>query len=169
MSGAAASLRERAGGTRLLVLDADGVLTDGRIHIADASGSEWAMAFCVKDGYGIRRALDAGLEVGVISGRDSHGLRLRLEELGIRRTALRCSDKRVALAHMREELGMAPCEAAFVGDDLPDLPAMRDAGLAIAVADAHPEVRAAAHWVTTLGGGRGAVREVCDFLLDARG
>ena len=166
---APASLRERAGGIRLLALDADGVLTDGRIYIADASGREWAMGFSVKDGYGIRRVLGAGLEVGVISGRDSYGLRLRLGELGIRRTALRCRDKRAALEQMLEELQIESRQAAFVGDDVPDLPAMREAGLAIAVADAHPAVRAEAHWVTSSGGGRGAVREVCDFLLDARG
>ena len=167
--GAPASLRGRAGGIRLLALDADGVLTDGRIYIADASGREWAMGFSVKDGYGIRRALGAGLEVGVISGRDSYGLRLRLGELGIQRTALRCRDKRAALEQMLEDLQIESHEAAFVGDDVPDLPAMREAGLAIAVADAHPAVRAEAHWVTSAGGGRGAVREVCDFLLDARG
>jgi len=161
-------LRARAARIRLLALDADGVLTDGRIFIADSSGSEWAMAFSVKDGYGIRRALEAGLELGVISGRDSYGLRRRLGELGIRRAALRCRDKRAALAQMLQELGAEPREAAFVGDDVPDLPAMRETGLAIAVADAHPEVRAEAHWVTSCGGGRGAVREVCDFLLAAR-
>lgn len=164
-----AELRVRASGIRLLALDADGVLTDGRIYIADASGREWAMGFSVKDGYGIRRALRAGLEVGVISGRDSYGLRLRLGELGIRRTVLRCGDKQAALAQMLQDLRIESHEAAFVGDDVPDLPAMREAGLAIAVADAHPEVRAEAHWVTSCGGGRGAVREVCDFLLAARG
>lgn len=166
--GAPASLRSRAGAIRLLALDADGVLTDGRIYIADASGKEWAMGFSVKDGYGIRRALRAGLKVAVISGRDSYGLRLRLGELGIRRSVLRCRDKRAALRQMLEELRIESHEAAFVGDDAPDLPAMREAGLAIAVADAHAEVRAEADWVTSSGGGRGAVREVCDFLLDAR-
>ena len=165
---APADLRARAAGIRLLALDADGVLTDGRIYIADASGREWAMGFSVKDGYGIRRAMKAGLEFGVISGRDSYGLRLRLGELGIRRTALRCRDKREALGQMLDELRIKPHEAAFVGDDVPDLPAMRQAGLAIAVADAHPDVRAEAHWVTASGGGRGAVREVCDFLLAAQ-
>lgn len=165
---AADELRARAAGIRLLALDADGVLTDGRIYIADSSGREWAMGFSVKDGYGIRRALKAGLEVGVISGRDSYGLRLRLGDLGIRRSILRCGDKRQALAKMLDELRIKPHAAAFVGDDVPDLPAMRLAGLAIAVADAHPEARAEAHWVTSCRGGRGAVREVCDFLLAAR-
>jgi len=168
VTGAPNDLRARAAGIRLLALDADGVLTDGRIYIADASGKEWAMGFSVKDGYGIRRALKAGLEIGVISGRDSYGLRLRLGELGIRRTALRCRDKHQALAQMLDELRIKPRAAAFVGDDVPDLPAMRLAGLAIAVADAHSEVRAEAHWVTSCRGGRGAVREVCDFLLAAQ-
>ena len=165
---ARASLKARAAAIKLLALDADGVLTDGRIYVADASGKEWAMGFCVKDGFGIRLAQKAGMEVGVISGRDSLGLRLRLGELGIRRTALRCRDKAAALAEMLNGLEIQPREAAFVGDDVPDLPAMRQAGLAIAVADAHPEVRAEAHWVTSARGGRGAVREVCDFLLAAR-
>ena len=162
------SLRERAAGIRLLALDADGVLTDGRIFIADASGSEWTMGFLVRDGHGIRQLIRAALEVAVISGRDSYGLRLRLGELGIRRSALRCGDKRAALRDMLAELGLEPRQAAFVGDDLPDLPAMKHAGLAIAVADAHPDVRAAADWVTALPGGHGAVREVCDFLLAAQ-
>lgn len=162
------ALRERAAAVRLLALDADGVLTDGRIHIADSSGNEWAMAFSARDGFGIRSAIGAGIKVAVISGRDSQGLRVRLSDLGIRHSALRCRDKRAALFAMLEELRLEPRQAAFVGDDVVDLPAMREAGLAVAVADAHREVRAAADWVTALGGGRGAVREVCDFLLAAR-
>ncbi len=162
------SLRDRAAGIRLVALDADGVLTDGRIFIADASGSEWAMGFSVRDGHGIRLLIRAGLEVAVISGRDSYGLRLRLGELGIRRSALRCRDKQAALAEMLAELDLEPRQTAFVGDDVPDLPVMRQAGLAIAVADAHPDVRTAADWVTALPGGHGAVREICDFLLAAQ-
>jgi len=162
------SLRDRAAGIRLLALDADGVLTDGQIFVADASGSEWTMGFSVRDGHGVRMLIQAGLEVAVISGRDSYGLRLRLGELGIGRSALRCRDKWAALGEMLAELGLEPRQAAFVGDDLPDLPAMEHAGLAIAVADAHPDVRAAADWTTALPGGHGAVREVCDFLLAAQ-
>lgn len=162
------SLRDRAAGIRLLALDADGVLTDGRIFVADASGSEWTMGFSVRDGHGIRLLTRAGLEVAVISGRDSCGLRLRLGELGIGRSALRCRDKRAALKEMLAELCLEPRQAAFVGDDLPDLPAMKHAGLAVAVADAHPDVRTAADWTTALPGGHGAVREVCDFLLAAQ-
>ena len=162
------SLSQRAGAIRLLALDADGVLTDGRIFIADASGREWATGFSVRDGYGVRAAIRAGIEVAVISGRDSYGLRLRLSELGIRRTSLRCSDKQAALANLLGELALKPDQAAFVGDDVVDLPAMRLAGLAVAVADAHTDVRDEADWVTSLPGGHGAVREVCDFLLAAR-
>lgn len=162
------SLRKRAAGIRLLALDADGVLTDGRIFIADASGSEWTMGFSVRDGHGIRQLIRAGLEVAVISGRDSYGLRLRLGELGIGLSALRCTNKWTALREMLAELGLEPRQVAFVGDDLPDLPAMKHAGLAIAVADAHPQVQAAADWTTALPGGHGAVREVCDFLLAAQ-
>ena len=162
------ALRERASRIRLLGLDADGVLTDGRIYMADASGSEWAMSFSVQDGYGIRSAMRAGIQVAVISGRDSYGLRLRLSELGIRHSVLRCRDKRAALADMLGELQLKPQQAAFVGDDVLDLPAMQEAGLAIAVADAHRDVRDAADWVTSRPGGYGAVREVCDFLLEAQ-
>lgn len=162
------ALRERAAGIRLLALDADGVLTDGRIYIADASGREWAMGFSVRDGHGIRLLIRAGLEVAVISGRDSYGLRLRLSELGIRRSALRCRDKLGAFTDMLSDLDLNPSQAAFVGDDVTDLPAMRHAGLAVAVADAHPQVLEAADWVTGLPGGCGAVRELCDFLLAAQ-
>lgn len=163
-----AFLHKRAGQIRLLALDADGVLTDGRILIADASGKEWAMAFSVRDGYGIRSVQRAGIEVAVISGRDSYGLRLRLGELGVRLSALRCRDKQAALEDMLRELELEPHQAAFVADDVPDLPAMRASGLAIAVADAHRDVRDAADWVTSLPGGHGAVREVCDFILSAQ-
>ena len=162
------SLRDRAAGIRLLALDADGVLTDGRIFIADASGSEWTTGFSVRDGYGIRAAMRAGIEVAVISGRDSYGLRLRLSELGIRHFSLRCRDKQAALSSLLGELALRPDQAAFVGDDVVDLPAMRLAGLAVAVADAHTEVRDEADWVTSLPGGHGAVREVCDFMLAAQ-
>ena len=162
------SLRDRAAGIRLLALDADGVLTDGRIFIADASGSEWTTGFSVRDGYGIRAAMRVGIEVAVISGRDSYGLRLRLSELGIRHFSLRCRDKQAALSSLLGELALRPDQAAFVGDAVVDLPAMRLAGLAVAVADAHTEVRDEADWVTSLPGGHGAVREVCDFMLAAQ-
>ncbi|MXZ28345.1 MAG: HAD hydrolase family protein [Gammaproteobacteria bacterium] len=162
------SLRDRAAGIRLLALDADGVLTDGRIFIADASRSEWTTGFSVRDGYGIRAAMRVGIEVAVISGRDSYGLRLRLSELGIRHFSLRCRDKQAALSSLLGELALRPDQAAFVGDDVVDLPAMRLAGLAVAVADAHTEVRDEADWVTSLPGGHGAVREVCDFMLAAQ-
>ena len=162
------SLRDRAAGIRLLALDADGVLTDGRIFIADASGSEWTTGFSVRDGYGIRAAMRVGIEVAVISGRDSYGLRLRLSELGIRHFSLRCRNKQAALSSLLGELALRPDQAAFVGDDVVDLPAMRLAGLVVAVADAHTEVRDEADWVTSLPGGHGAVREVCDFMLAAQ-
>ena len=126
------------------------------------------MEFSVRDGHGIRLLIGTGLEVAVISGRDSYGLRLRLGELGIRRSALRCRDKQAALQEMLAELDLKARQVAFVGDDVPDLAVMTQAGLAIAVADAHPDVRAAADWVTALPGGHGAVREVCDFLLAAQ-
>lgn len=148
---------------RLLVLDVDGVLTDGRLYYG--AGGEVAKAFHVRDGYGLRRALDAGLQVAVISGRPSEGAEHRLRELGIPHVFLACKAKRETLTRLQEELGIPPAATAVMGDDIPDLEMMSVAGLKIAVADAHPDIRRQADFITTLDGGRGAVREVCDALL----
>jgi 3-deoxy-D-manno-octulosonate 8-phosphate phosphatase (KDO 8-P phosphatase) len=129
------------------------------------SGGEVAKAFHVRDGYGLRRALDAGLQIAVISGRASEGAAHRLRELGIRHVFLACREKRSALERLQRELSIPPAATAVMGDDIPDLEMMRDAGLRIAVADAHPDVRREADFITTLKGGDGAVREVCDALL----
>jgi 3-deoxy-D-manno-octulosonate 8-phosphate phosphatase (KDO 8-P phosphatase) len=160
------TLLARARDVRLLVLDVDGVLTDGRLYIS-ASGEEFK-AFHVRDGSGIVAVQKAGVIVAIISGRDSAAVRRRADELGIRHVRQGVVDKARALAEIVSETGVGEHEVACVGDDTPDVPMMRKARLAVAVADAHPSAAAAAHFVTSARGGRGAVRETCDLLLEAR-
>ncbi len=148
---------------RLLVLDVDGVLTDGRLWYS-ANGEE-LKSFHVRDGLGIKSLLAAGTEVAIISGRASAAVARRAAELGIRHVVQGCDDKGRAFDALCASLGVSPSAVACIGDDTPDLPMLTRAGLAVAVADAHPDVRAVANRVTTLPGGRGAVREVCDWLL----
>lgn len=157
---------ERARRVRLLVLDVDGVLTDGRLFVSP-SGEELKV-FHVRDGSGLVAIQRAGLTVAIVSGRDSPAVTRRARELGIRHVVQGVADKAVELRSLAHELGVAPEEIACVGDDTPDLPMLRLAGLAVAVADAHPSLQAEVHWVTKAAGGRGAVREVCDLLLSAR-
>jgi 3-deoxy-D-manno-octulosonate 8-phosphate phosphatase (KDO 8-P phosphatase) len=167
VSGAAdAGLLARAAAVRLLVLDVDGVMTDGRLHY-DAEGREFK-SFHVRDGYGIRRVMDAGIEVAVISGRRSQSAAGRMAELGIRHVMLGREDKAAAFDELLARLGVGAESVACVGDDLPDLPIMQRAALPVAVADCHASILPAAAWRTTLPGGAGAVREVCDLLLAAR-
>jgi 3-deoxy-D-manno-octulosonate 8-phosphate phosphatase (KDO 8-P phosphatase) len=151
---------------RLLVLDVDGVLTDGRLRY-NAHG-EAEKLFHVRDGYGIKTLLAAGITVAVISGRNSGAVARRCEELGIRHVYQGIEDKATAWRELLRTLNMRPQQCACVGDDEPDVPLMRQAGLAVAVLDAHPTASAAAHRRTRLPGGAGAVREVCDWLLTAR-
>ena len=159
-------IRSVAGRIRLLVLDVDGVLTDGRLCY-DADGNE-TKSFHVRDGYGIQRVLAAGLLVAVISGRNSGAAAARLAELRVPHVFLGRNDKHEVLNQLVTELGVPLASVACVGDDVTDLPIMRAAGLGITVADAHPDVLDAADWVTIAPGGHGAVREVCDLLLAAR-
>lgn len=161
-----AELRERAAGIRLLVLDVDGVLTDGRLHY-DAEGREFK-SFHVRDGYGIRQVMAAGITVAVISGRASRSTAGRMAELGVRHVLLGRDDKAVAFDELLGALALPVSCAACIGDDEPDLPVMRRVALPIAVADCHPSVSTVAAWHTTLPGGAGAVREVCDLLLASR-
>ena len=161
-----AELRDTAARVRLLVLDVDGVMTDGRLHYGPG-GMEFK-SFHVRDGLGMKRALDAGIEVAVISGRGGEAVERRLQELGIRHVLLKQSDKRAALDKLLGDLDIQPEQVACVGDDTPDLAVMEPCALGIAVADAHADVRAAADWSTTMNGGRGAVREVCDLLVSVR-
>lgn len=160
-------VRERAAIVRALVLDVDGVLTDGSLEY-DGDG-ETSKTFFVKDGLGIRLCAREGIAVAVISAKTSAPLRRRLEDLKVPHALLGREDKSEALDEVMSALGITEREVAFVGDDLLDLPIMRRVGLAIAPADAHPLVLTEVAWVTRASGGRGSVREVCDGLLAARG
>ena len=158
--------RARAARIRLLVLDVDGVLTDGQIHY-DGAGREFK-SFHVRDGYGIVALQKAGIAVAVISGRGSRATAARLRDLGIRHARLQAGDKAAALAAILRATGVPASALAAVGDDVPDVPVLERAALAIAVGDAHPAIHPAVHARTRQPGGRGAVREVCDLLLAAR-
>jgi 3-deoxy-D-manno-octulosonate 8-phosphate phosphatase (KDO 8-P phosphatase) len=160
-------LHERARRIRLLIMDVDGVLTDGRI-IQDRFGHE-LKAFDVKDGHGIVMAHRAQLKTALISGRESEAITRRAQELGIELVFQKVWNKLEAYAKILAETRLAPEEIAYVGDDLVDLPVLRRVGLAVAVADAVEEVKAAAHLITQRPGGQGAVREVIEFILRAQG
>jgi 3-deoxy-D-manno-octulosonate 8-phosphate phosphatase (KDO 8-P phosphatase) len=151
---------------RLLVLDVDGVLTDGRLWFGP--DGEALKVFHVRDGHGIKRLREAGVEVAVISGRTSPAVEARMRELGVARIIQGADDKRAALDALLGGLAIDGGQAACLVDDLPDLPIMRGVGLPAAVADAHPAVLAEARHVTSLPGGHGAVREFCDWVLSAR-
>lgn len=155
-----------AAGVKLLILDVDGVLTDGRLY-RGPDGLE-LKTFHVHDGRGIRELLVNGIDVAVISGRPSEATRERMGELGVKHVFLHCADKPAALRQLTEETEIEPAATAFVGDDTPDLAVMSLVGFPIAVANAHRTVREKAAWTTSAPGGAGAVREVCDLILDAR-
>jgi len=159
----AAPAQGQSGQIRLLVLDVDGVLTDGRLHFGPEGES--LKVFHVRDGHGIKQLSRAGVTVALISGRNSPMVTSRAQELGIAHVMQGVEDKAAAFDQLCATLQLAPAATACVGDDLPDVPLMRRVALAFAVRDAHPEARRAAHIVTELPGGAGAVREVCDYLL----
>ena len=160
-------MRERAGRVELILVDSDGVLTDGRIYMS-SDGSEFR-AFDVTDGHGIRMGQQAGLEFGIISGRTSEVLARRASELDIEELHQRVIDKLERFREIIERRQLAEESICFVGDDLIDLPVMRRVGLAVAPANARPEVLESAHYVTERAGGRGALREVIDLVLRATG
>ena len=157
---------ERARRIRLLALDVDGVLTDGRLYLSPEG--EELKVFHVRDGSGLVAVQRAGITVAIVSGRDSAAVSRRAAELGIRHVHQGVADKGTELDRLLADLAIDQAETACVGDDTPDLPMLRRAGLAIAVADAHPALAETVHWTTAAPGGRGAVREVCDLLLSAR-
>ena len=152
---------------KLLVLDVDGVLTDGRIIYTDSG--EQIKQFTSRDGLGLRLLMDNGILVGIITGRISGALTHRCRNLGIDLIFDGIFNKAEALDRMARKTGIDPSAMAFMGDDLIDLPAMTRAGVAIAVADAVDEVKARADIVTRASGGHGAVREICDAILKAGG
>lgn len=161
------SAQTRAANVRLLVLDVDGVLTDGRLYYSD--NGEELKAFNIKDGLGIKLLQKAGVAVAIITGRQSAIVTRRAGELGIQEVVQGREDKRQALQELSQRCGLHVDECAYMGDDLPDLGAIVAAGFGMTVADACAEVRSVADWQSKLSGGDGAVREACEFLLNARG
>ena len=158
---------ERLKKIRLLLLDVDGVMTDGRI-IFDSNGVE-SKFFNVKDGHGIKMLQRSGVEVGIISGRESMVVTNRAKELGITIVYQKAIDKLTPFRAILAETGLGEEEVAFVGDDVIDIPVLRRVGFAAAPADAVTEVLPFVHYVAKQNGGWGAVREVCDMILKAQG
>lgn len=163
----AKELLEIAQHIRLLILDVDGVLTDGSI-ILDNDGNEFK-SFHVRDGHGIKMLIRAGVKVAIITGRHSKVVERRAKELGITEVYQRCHIKSVAYDHLLEKFSVSDHEVAYVGDDIVDISLLKRVGLSVAVGDATEEAKAVALFVTQNRGGRGAVREVCDLLLKATG
>lgn len=159
--------KERAARIRLILLDVDGVLTDGRIRIG-SDGVEQRV-FHVRDGTGIRVGQAAGLSFGILSGRKSAAVERRAAELGISEVHQGVHDKLRRFEEILQRVDLQGDAVCFVGDDLIDIPVMRKSGFAAAPADAVPEAREIAHHVTELGGGAGAVREVVELVLRASG
>lgn len=160
-------MNARLADIELLILDVDGVLTQGDIIYAD-DGSQLKI-FNVKDGLGLRMLMDAGIETAIITGRSAGALNARVKNLGIPTLMDGVSDKAVALDELAKKTGIPKEKMAIIGDDLPDLPVMRRVGISIAVADAAAEVRCFADITTARSGGQGAVRELCEAILKAKG
>ncbi len=159
-------LEQRCQEIELVLADVDGVLTGGQI-IFDNQGIE-SKQFHIRDGMGIRLWQRAGYKFGLITGRSSHIVKIRAAELGIEIVRQTAEDKLPVAQEMLAQLGVEARQTCYIGDDLPDLPVMGVVGLAVAVADACPEVCQAAHHVTRLGGGQGAVRETIELILKAQ-
>src|SRR4051812_3385626 len=151
---------------QMLVLDVDGVLTDGRLYYG--ARGESLKVFHVRDGHGVKQVAAAGITVAIISGRKSAAVTRRARELGIRHVTQGATDKLASLTRLAKARSLSLEQCACVGDDTPDAPMLQAAGVAIAVADAHPDALAMADLVTSRPGGHGAVREVCDWLLGSR-
>lgn len=164
--------RSRAETIKLVCLDVDGVLTDGGIYLGatDAGDRIEMKRFEITDGLGVRMLKDAGIEVAIITGRESTAVTLRAAELGIAECHQDAKAAKLPIMEsLLERLGVGWEDAAFMGDDLADLPVLRRVGFPAAVANAVPEVRAEAAWVATRAGGYGAVRELAEAILTARG
>ena len=158
--------RDFLSGARLLALDVDGCLTDGRVQFL---GEEELVSFHVHDGQALRWLVEEGVELAWITGRGCTATRKRASELGVRELHLKVKNKAERLAQVQEQLHITPAETVAMGDDLPDLALARGAGLFVAPANARPEVLARADFVTSARGGEGAVRELAELLLQARG
>lgn len=153
----------RASKIKLLICDVDGVFSDGRIYLGNQG--EELKAFHTKDGFGIKAILNAGINVAVITGRQSHIVESRMQALGVPYIYQGKEDKLSVYQSLLAKLSLASDEVAYIGDDVVDLPVIKDCGLGIAVQDAHPLVQQEADLITFTRGGFGAVREVCDLFL----
>jgi len=160
-------LIERARAVRLAIFDVDGVMTDGTLFFG--ARGEAFKAFNILDGHGLKMLRSAGVATAILSGRESEAVARRAAELDIEHVLQGEADKLAAFDRLVARLRVPDESCAFVGDDLPDLPVMRRCGFAVAVANAVDAVKSAAHYVTRASGGQGAVREVCDLVLQARG
>ena len=158
---------EKAAQIKLVVFDVDGVLTDGGLFFGD-DGQEYK-AFYSRDGLGMKLLKQTGVEIGVITARSSQVVEHRMRGLGIENVYQGKLNKLDAFHHMLAKLNVTAQQTAYAGDDVVDLPVMKEAGLAIAVQDAHPFVKQHAHWITQHGGGRGAARDVCELIMQAQG
>lgn len=161
------SVQKRCEPIELILADVDGVMTDGRVVINN-QGVE-TKEFHIRDGMGIRLWQRAGYRFGLVTSRSSQVVKMRAAELEIGLVRQGASDKLATVLEILRELDLAPVQACYIGDDLPDLPAVRTVGLGVAVADACAELREAAHYVTAAAGGAGAVREVVELILKAQG
>ncbi len=152
---------------KLVIFDVDGVLTDGSLFVTHCG--EEIKAFNSRDGHGLKMLQNTGVTVAIITGRTSNIVTHRMNELGIKHVYQGKRNKYPAFIELIEKLGITPEETAYVGDDVVDLPVMTHVGLAIAVQDAHDFVIKHSHWRTPTCGGKGAAREVCEFIMDAQG
>lgn len=159
--------QERARRLKLMAFDVDGVMTDGSLYYTD-EGVE-IKAFNTLDGHGLKLLQEAGIAVAIITGRRARCVELRAANLGIERLYQGVHDKRAVMQELLDELAVRPEEAGYMGDDVVDLPVMTFCGFSAAPADGHPFVHRHAAFVSVRNGGRGAVRDVCDFILQARG
>lgn len=158
---------DRARAIRLVIFDVDGVLTDGSLFLGD-DGQQYK-AFNSKDGHGMRMLIESGVEIAVLTGRVSKVVEHRMHDLGIGLVFQGHREKLPVFERLLQDRGLQASEVAYVGDDVVDLPVMRRVGLAVGVQDAHPTVKQYAHWLTSNAGGRGAAREVCEFIMEAKG
>lgn len=162
-----ADVRERAARIRLLALDVDGTLTDGRLRLA-SDGTE-IKAFNALDGQGLKLLRECGIEVALITARSSAIVAQRATELGIEHVYQGCHEKLASLRALCQILSLDAAQVGYMGDDLPDLAALGWVGLAVAPSNAHPWVAQRVHWITRSAGGAGAARELCDLIVDAQG
>lgn len=161
------ALQNRAANIKLLIMDVDGVLTDGRIFIRD--NGEEIKAFHTLDGHGIKMLHQCGIQTAIITGRDAPSVAIRAQALGIAHYFKGIHDKKAAYAQLRQAANVSENECAYIGDDVVDLPVMVRCGLPVAVPEAHDAVLAHAAYITRKNAGQGAVRELCDLILQAQG